>query len=315
MGNKSSLYSSGEAVSIKCPKVSMRQGGAELSRVVAGMWRMGDWSMSVNARVRLIEQCIEMGVTSFDHADIYGDSTVEALFGEALATNVTLKKQLQIITKCGIKLPTHIGDIRSLKHYNLSDQYIKKSVDNSLQKLGVEKIDLLLIHRPSPLMDFDEMAATFQDIRASGKVLHFGVSNFTQTQFAALNRRFPLNTNQVEFSPLNLNAMNDGLFESLQDLNISPMIWSALGGGEIFSNHTAHIQRIHQAFTQAGLSMGLSPAGAVYAWIMRLPCKPLVLTGSGRIQAIAEAVTASNVQMDALQWFELLETIRGHEVA
>lgn len=315
MRNKSSLYSSGEAVSINCPKVSMRQGGAELSRVVAGMWRMGDWSMSVNARVRLIEQCIEMGVTSFDHADIYGDSTVEALFGEALATNVTLKKQLQIITKCGIKLPTHTGGIRSLKHYNLSDQYIKKSVDNSLQKLGVEKIDLLLIHRPSPLMDFDEMAATFQDIRASGKVLHFGVSNFTQTQFAALNRRFPLSTNQVEFSPLNLNAMNDGLFESLQDLNIAPMIWSALGGGSIFSNHTAHIQRIHQAFTQAALSMGLSPAGAVYAWIMRLPCKPVVLTGSGRIQAIAEAVSASNVQMDALQWFELLEIIRGHEVA
>jgi predicted oxidoreductase len=315
MGNKSSLYSSGEAVSIKCPKVSMRQGGAVLSRVVAGMWRMGDWSLSVNARVRLIEQCIELGVTSFDHADIYGDSTVEALFGEALATNVTLKKQLQIITKCGIKLPTHTGDSTTLKHYNLSNQHIKKSVDNSLQKLGVEKIDLLLIHRPSPLMDFDEMAATFQDIRASGKVLHFGVSNFTQTQFAALNRRFPLSTNQVEFSPLNLNAMNDGLFESLQDLNISPMIWSALGGGALFSGHTAHTQRIYQAFTRAGLSMGLSPAGAVYAWIMRLPCKPLVLTGSGRIQAIAEAVTASNVQMDALQWFELLETIRGHEVA
>lgn len=164
-------------------------------------------------------------------------------------------------------------------------------------------------------MDFDVLADTFNDIRAAGKVLHFGVSSHTQAQFTALNNRFPLTTNQVEFSPLNLTAVDNGLFEQLQDINIRPMIWSALAGGQLFTDDSAHTQRIHQAFARAGQEMGLSTAGAIYAWIMRLPCKPVLLTGSGRIQAIAEAVNAANMQMGLLLWFQLLETIRSQEVA
>lgn len=300
---------------LHCAKTNLSQDGLAVSRVVAGMWRMADWNMSVQQRLRFIEQCVEMGVTTFDHADIYGGGKVESLFGEALGSNVALKKQIQVVTKCGIQLPNVTNGEATIKHYDLSDQHIKKSVDNSLKKLGVEKIDLLLIHRPSPLMNYDEIAATFHDIRATGKVQYFGVSNFTQSQFSALNNRFHLATNQVEFSPLNLNAMNDGSFDQLQDLNISPMIWSALAGGQIFTGNSAHTQRICQAFTRAGLEMGLSAAGAIYAWIMRLPCKPVLLTGSGRSQAVAEAVAASHVEMSALMWFELLETICSQEVA
>lgn len=302
---------------MNCAKISLRQDEAipseslAVSRIIAGMMRLGDWSMSAQQRLRFIEQCVELGVSTFDHADIYGGGVVETLFGEALANNVGLKQHIQIITKCGIQLP----NASKPKHYDLSGQHIKNSVNNSLQKLGVEKIDLLLLHRPSPLMDFDELATTFHDIRATGKVLHFGVSNFTPTQFAALNRRFPLATNQVEFSPLKLNPLDDGQFGQLQDLNIRPMIWSALAGGQIFSANSAHTQRICQEFTRAGQELGLSTAGAIYAWIMRLPCKPVLITGSGRIQAIVEAVAASQVEMSALMWFELLETIRGFEVA
>lgn len=304
---------------MSCAKASLRQDGLAISRIVAGMMRMGDWSMSAQQRLRFIEQCVELGVSTFDHADIYGGGTIkssiEALFGEALTSNVALKQQIQIVSKCGIQLPSLDDGANRIKHYDLSTQHIKKSVDNSLQKLGVEKIDLLLLHRPSPLMDYDEIAVTFHDIRATGKVLHFGVSNFTPAQFSALNRRFPLATNQVEFSPLKLNAMDDGQFDHLQDLNISPIIWSALGGGQIFNNNSAHTQRIHQAFTHAGQTMGISTSSAIYTWIMRLPCKPVLITGTGRIEALADAVNASNTKMDASLWFELLEIIRDQEVA
>lgn len=300
---------------MNCAKVSLCQDGLAVSRIVAGMMRMGDWKMNAQQRLRFIKQCVELGVSTFDHADIYGGGNVEALFGEALASNVALKQQIQIVTKCGIQLPSITQGVATIKHYDLSAQHIKNSVDSSLQKLGVEKIDLLLLHRPSPLMNYDEIAATFYDIRASGKVLHFGVSNFTQTQFTALNNRFPLATNQVEFSPLNLSAMDNGLFDQLQDLNIRPMIWSALAGGQLFADDSAHTQRVHQAFDRAGQEMGLSTTGAIYAWVMRLPCKPVLLTGSSRLKAITDAVNASNMQMDALLWFELLETIRGQEVA
>jgi predicted oxidoreductase len=303
---------------MNCEKVSLRQEGLAISRIVAGMMRLSDWNMSVQQRLRFIEQCVELGVTTFDHADIYGGANikenVEALFGEALANNVALKKQIQIVTKCGIQLPYSNDGTNRIKHYDLSGQHIKNSVDNSLQKLGVEKIDLLLLHRPSPLMDFDEIAATFHDIRVSGKVLHFGVSNFTPVQFATLNRRFPLATNQVLFSPLKLTPMDDGLFDYMQDLNIRPMIWSALAGGQLFTDDSARTQRIRDAFTRAGQEMGLSTAGAIYAWIMRLPCKPVLITGSGRIEAITDAIAASQIQMDAIMWFELLKIISSHEV-
>ena len=245
---------------MNCSKTNLSPDGLVVSRVIAGMWRMAEWDMNVQQRLRFIEQCVELGVTTFDHADIYGGSTVETLFGEALACNSSLKKQIQIVTKCGIQLPSVTSGVNRIKHYDLSDQHIKNSVNSSLQKLGVEKIDLLLIHRPSPLMNFDELAATFHAIRATGKVLHFGVSNFTPTQFAALNRRYPLATNQVEFSPLNLNVMNNGLFDQLQDFNISPMIWSALAGGQLFTDDSAQTQRIHHAFSRAGQAMGLSTA-------------------------------------------------------
>lgn len=140
----------------------MCQDGPILSRIVAGMWRMGEWSMSVSQRFQLIEQCIELGITTFDHADIYVGGEVELLFGEALASKYELKHQIQIVSKCGIQLPNQVDGIASVKHNNLSNQNINHSVNNSLKKLGVEKIDSLLLHRPSPLMDFDEIAETLQ---------------------------------------------------------------------------------------------------------------------------------------------------------
>lgn len=293
----------------------MCQNGPILSRIVAGMWRMGEWSMSVSQRLKLIEQCIALGVTTFDHADIYGGGEVELIFGEALASKPELKHQIQIVTKCGIQLPSQVDGVARVKYYNMSNQHINYSVENSLKKLGLEKIDLLLLHRPSPLMDFDEIAETLLQLMASGKVLHFGVSNFSTRQFEALNKRITLATNQVEFSPLNLSAMEDGLFDGLQDLKISPMIWSALSGGQIFTGQSEKAQRINKAFTDAGNKIGLSTSGAIYSWIMQLPCKPLVLTGSKNIEVIAGAVDASNVQMSIIDWFELLQVIRGYEVA
>jgi predicted oxidoreductase len=285
-----------------------------LSRVIAGMWRMGEWRMDVTTRVRFIEECIDLGVTTFDHADIYGDSTVESLFGEALTRSKTLKHKIQIVTKCGIQLPAVVNGVPRHKQYDLGMQHIVGSVDASLKKLGVEAIDVLLMHRPSPLMDFDEIAETFARLHAAGKVSHFGVSNFTSIQFNALNKRYPLVTNQVEFSPLCLQAIDDGIFDCLQDLQVSPMIWSALGGGTLFSGETPQLIRIHEALVCAGETLNLSTTGVVYAWIMRFPCKPLPITGSRRIEVIREAVAATRVNMELDQWFMLLEAIRGKEV-
>ncbi|CAN7619290.1 aldo/keto reductase [Pseudoduganella sp. LjRoot289] len=300
---------------LSCPAVTTSAEGLRLSRVVAGMWRMTEWDMAPAQRLSFIEQCMAMGVTSFDHADIYGGYGVEALFGEALALKPSLRAQMQIVSKCGIKLLAASRPEHTIQHYDTSAAHITASVENTLRQLGTDYLDLLLIHRPDPLMDFDEIAATFKRLRGEGKVRHFGVSNFSRHQFEALNRRIALATNQVEFSPLNLAPMFDETFDGLQDLGVAPMIWSPLGGGRLFSGGDAAGERLRAVIGQVAGELQRPFASVVFAWIMQLPCRPVPLTGSGRIEAIAEAVEATQFTLSRSQWFEILRAARGHEVA
>jgi len=295
--------------------MASQAGGLQLSRIVAGMWRMTEWDMAPQQRLAFIEQCLELGVTSFDHADIYGGYGVEALFGEALALKPALRERMQIVSKCGIKLLSPNRPQHTIQHYDTTAAHITASVENSLRQLRTDYLDLLLIHRPDPLMDFDEMEATFTRLRGEGKVRHFGVSNFSRHQFEALNRRIALATNQVEFSPLHLAPMFDETFDGLQDLGVAPMIWSPLGGGRLFSGGDAAGERLRLTIQQVADELQRPFASVVFAWIMQLPCKPVPLTGSGRIAAIGEAVQATQFTLSRQQWFEILRAARGHEVA
>jgi predicted oxidoreductase len=300
---------------LNCPSLTTYSGGLTLSRIVAGMWRMNEWNLTPQQRVSWIEQALAMGVTSFDHADIYGGYGVEATFGEALALQPSLRDQMQIVSKCGIKLISPARPEHRIQHYDTSASHIIASAENSLQQLGTDHLDLLLIHRPDPLMNFDGIAGAFERLRADGKVKHFGVSNFSRHQFESLNRRIALATNQVEFSPLNVAPMFDETFDGLQDLNVAPMIWSPLAGGRLFSSDDAAGVRVRAVIQQVADELQRPFGSVVFAWIMQLPCRPLPLTGSGRIAAVAEAVQATQFSLSRSQWFEILRAARGHEVA
>jgi len=300
---------------LTCPAVATSRGGPALSRIVAGMWRMNEWRMTPQQRLGFIEQCLAMGVTSFDHADIYGGYGVEALFGEALALQPSLRARMQLVSKCGIKLVTPARPAHTIQHYDTSASHIIASAEHSLRQLRTDHLDLLLIHRPDPLMDFDEIAGAFERLRADGKVRHFGVSNFSRHQFECLHRRIPLATNQVECSPLHVAPMFDETFDGLQDLGVAPMIWSALAGGRLFSRDDADGARVRAAIQRVADELGRPFGSVVYAWIMQLPSRPLPLTGSGRIEAVAEAVQATQFSLGREQWFAILRAARGHEVA
>jgi predicted oxidoreductase len=300
---------------LTCPRTATRSGGPTLSRIVAGMWRMTEWSMSVEQRVAFIERCLELGVTSFDHADIYGGYGVESLFGDALRLQPSLRARMQLITKCGIKLVSPQRPQHTIQHYDTSAAHIVASVDNSLRQLGTDRIDLLLIHRPDPLMDFDEVARTFEQLRQTGKVLHFGVSNFSRHQFEALDKRIALATNQVEFSPLHTAPMFDETFDGLQDLGVAPMIWSPLAGGRLFQGGEEHADNLRLVIKGIADELEQPFASVVFAWIMQLPSRPLPLTGSGRIEAIAVAVAGTGFTLSRADWFAILRAARGHEVA
>jgi predicted oxidoreductase len=300
---------------LSCPRVATSAGGLQLSRIVAGMWRMTEWGMTVEQRIAFIEQCLALGVTSFDHADIYGGYAVEGLFGEALRAQPSLRGRIELVSKCGIKLVSPQRPNHAIQHYDTSAAHIVASAEESLRQLHTDHLDLLLIHRPDPLMQFDEIAEAFLALRAAGKVLHFGVSNFSRHQFESLDRRIALATNQVEFSPLHVAPMFDQTFDGLQDLGVAPMIWSPLAGGRLFSGTGAHAENLRLVIKGIADRLGQPFASVVFAWIMQLPCKPLPLTGTGRIEAVAVAVAGTSFTLSRTDWFAILRAARGHEVA
>ncbi len=285
-----------------------------MSRIVAGAWRMGDWQWTPQQRLTWIEQCLELGVTTFDHADIYGGYTVERLFGEALALAPGLRARMQLVTKCGICLVTDTRPQHRIKHYDTSAAHIIGSVENSLRMLRTEQLDLVLIHRPDALMDADAIAGAFTHLHADGKVLHFGVSNFTPSQFELVHSRYPLITNQVELHPLHLAPLHDGTLDQAQRLRLQPMIWSPLAGGRLMTGAGERELRVRAALSEVGARHGVSAATVAFAWLLRHPSRPVPVAGSRRIEAMQEAVAAQKVRLDAEDWTAIWQAGSGHEV-
>jgi predicted oxidoreductase len=287
---------------------------AVLSPVVAGLWRLPDWNLDTFGLVRWIEQALDLGIRTFDHADIYGGYSVEAAFGQALAAEPGLRDRLRIVTKCGIKLISSQRPAHAIKSYDSSRRHVLASVDASLKALRTDRIDLLLMHRPDLLMDPDELADTFRGLLAAGKVLHFGVSNHTPGQVAMLRKRHPLATHQVEFSPLQMRALADGTLEQCVDLALPPMIWSPLAGGRLMRGDDDQAMRVREVLAELGQHRGVSAATMAYAWILRHPSRPVLITGSGRKQGLEAAVDALSMAMTAEEWYRVWEASIGHEV-
>jgi predicted oxidoreductase len=275
---------------------------------------MSEWAWSPEQRLAWIEACLARGVTSFDHADIYGGYAVEALFGEALALRPGLRAQMQIISKCGIKLVNPARPANRVHSYDCSRDYIVASVENSLRALRTDHLDLLLLHRPDALLDADEVAEAFAALKAAGKVLAFAVSNYTPAQFELLHSRTPLVSNQVELNPLNLGVLHDGTLDQAQRLRLAPMIWSPLAGGRLFSDGGEQARRVRQALQTAADERGVSLATAAHAWVLRHPSRPIPIVGSKRLEALDEALAALDWRMDAETWWAVWQASTGHDV-
>lgn len=294
--------------------VGLTADGPSLSAIVAGVWRIGSWQLDRPARARWIEDRVALGVTSFDLADIYGDYGAEALFGEALATLSGLRERIQLVSKCGIKLVSERRPAHAINSYDTSRAHVLASVDASLRALRTDRLDLLLVHRPDYLMDPDALAATFDELRAAGKVLHFGVSNHSASQLALLGRRVPLATNQIELSPLHLEPLDDGTLDQCVDLGMRPMIWSPLGGGRLFTGTDDRSRRVQSVLAAIAGAHGVSAATIAYAWLLRHPSRAVPIVGSRRLVALQEAIGALEVALTSEEWYRVWEAGAGHPV-
>jgi predicted oxidoreductase len=287
---------------------------AAFSRLILGVWRIGQWGLSPAELVALIEGCLELGIDTFDLADIYHGRQCEPMFGAALRASPALKSRLKLISKCGIALVTPERPLHRVQHYNTSRGHIVASAEHSLEVLGVERLDLLLIHRPDPLMDADEVAEAFSDLERAGKVAAFGVSNFLPHQFDLLQSRLntPLRTNQVEVSLLQTETLFDGTLDQAQRLRIGPQAWSPLGGGRL-STLPAD-SALGAALARLGQRLNATPEQLAIAWLLHHPARIHPILGSGHLARLRLLAEAENILLERQDWFELLEAARGHKV-
>ncbi|RZS90733.1 aldo/keto reductase [Aquimarina brevivitae] len=292
--------------------------GLKVSGIVAGCMNWGEWGaqLSVNKTAQLIDNCLEIGVTTFDHADIYGHYTTEALFGKAIKNRSSQRTAMQLITKCGIQLVTPNRPAHQLKSYNTSKDHILKSVDRSLTNLQTDYIDLLLLHRPSPLMRPEEIAEAFTALKDSGKVIHFGVSNFTTSQFELLDSYVMLCTNQIEVSPVQLDPFIDGTLDQCMQKGIAPMAYSTLAGGQFFnSKPSERIQRIKKVLNELANTYSLGMDQILLAWILKHPSNIIPVVGSTKMNRIKDTTEVSRTTLTDQDWFKIYEASLGHEVA
>ncbi len=281
--------------------------GPSFSRIITGAWR---WrTLSPETVERLVHTSIDEGITTFNHADIYGDHSCEELFGNVLRNDSSLRQKIQLVTKCGIKFRSVKRPATWVKHYDTSEDHIVWSVENSLKMLATDHLDLLLIHRPDPLLDPHEVSETFVKLKAQGKVLHFGVSNFTPSQFEMLQHflPFPLVTNQIEISLSRIDPLFNGDLDLLMKNGASAMAWSPLGGGKLhfedrdWSNKAS---KYNATYSQLAL-----------AWLLKHPSNIFPILGTTKPERITEAAKSIGINLDKQDWFEMLKWAMGKEVA
>jgi len=294
--------------------------GPVCSSLVQGYWRMGDWGMDPQSRLTFLKQHVELGITTVDHAHVYGteQAPCETLFGEALKLDLSMRDNIELISKCGIEVMQSGDHSNHVNHYSTSQSSIINSVETSLQRMGVEQLDVLLIHRPDILMDADEVTKTAELLQFQGKIKHLGVSNFTPSQFALLQSRWdsPLVTNQVEINPVNLTVTEDGTLDQLQQLGIRPIAWSCLAGGDLFNVDSNKMQRLQKTLNEIKQEVGAKSIDqVVFAWILKLPSRPLPIIGSGNIERVRSAVIATELTLSNQQWYRIWVASKGHGVA
>lgn len=284
---------------------------------VAGVMRWGVWgaSFSTTQYREMIETCLQYGIHTFDHADIYGDYTTEAEFGEVLKETPSLRHHMKLISKCGIQMVSPNRPEHSIKSYNTSRQHIIRSVEHSLQNLGTDYLDVLLIHRPDPLLDPAEVAEAIELLKEQGKILSFGLSNFLPHQVDLLAKYSLIEYNQVEISLMQARALTDGTLENCMRHRIIPMAWAPLGGGLFTDDSHPRFRAISLAANELAEKYNTGLNEILLAWLHTHPSGIQSVIGTTKIERLLQAKAAAAIRLEREDWFRLLAASTGEDVA
>ena len=288
------------------------------SPFMIGTMRLGKWGCNMTSTEieKFVEGCIENQLVDFDHADIYGSYTTESDFGEVLKTRSDLRNQIRITTKCGIKMVSENRPEQKIKSYDLTKKHIKRSVENSLIALQTEYIDTLLLHRPDFLFDPHDIADAFIELEREGKVNHFGVSNFSTSQFDLLHSIFPLISHQVEISLLNIKSFENGVLNQCQKFCVKPLAWSPMGGGALLKkSNDPLIIKIQKQISVLCEKYNVGADQILLAWLRKHPTDIIPVLGTSKLSRIKSANDSLKINITHEDWYFLWQAATGKEIA
>ncbi|SNR53711.1 aldo/keto reductase family oxidoreductase [Flavobacterium sp. ov086] len=285
-----------------------------LSPIISGTMNWGVWdkNLTLKEMENMIQISIENKITTFDHADIYGAYTTEADFGKAFHASKIAREKLQLITKCGIQMIAEKRPENKIKHYDYSKEYIIWSVEESLKKLKTDYVDVFLLHRPSPLMQADEIAEAVEKLKSEGKIIDFGLSNFTSSQTELIRQKTEVSYNQVQFSATHFEAMTDGSLDYMQTHGIRPLSWNPLG--TVFREDTKKTRRLKKLFAELVQKYGFGSDTLLLAWILKHPAGVIPIAGTVNVARIQSLMKAVELEMDKEDWFAVWTESMGDDV-
>ncbi|MEZ7505663.1 aldo/keto reductase family oxidoreductase [Flavobacterium sp. Arc2] len=284
-----------------------------LSPIIAGTMNWGIWDKNLTPKEmeNMIHVCLENKITTFDHADIYGSYTTEAAFGKAFTSSKVAREKMQLISKCGIQMLAENRD-NKIKHYDYSKSHIIWSVERSLKNLQTDYLDVFLLHRPSPLMQADDIAEAVEKLKSEGKILDFGLSNFTSSQTELIRQKTEVSYNQVQFSATNFEPMVDGSFDYMQLNNIRPMSWNPLGF--VFRNDIPQTHRLKKILAKLVSKYHLGADTLLLAWVLKHPAKVLPIAGTVNVARIQSLMKAVELDLEKEDWFAIWAESMGQDV-
>ncbi len=286
----------------------------DYSKIIAGAMNWGKWGRNLSEKdiIERINCCIDNNIYTFDHADIYGDYSTETDFGNAFAKSGIDRENIKLISKCGIQYLMQTRSYNKVKHYNYSKDYIIWSVEESLRNLKTDYLDLLLLHRPSPLMHPEEIAEAISTLKSQSKIIEFGVSNFTPSQMDLIASLTPIFANQIEFSLTQHSAMHNGTLDYMMLNNCKVMCWSPLGS--VFREDTEQSRRIHKQLGKLLDKYNATEEQLLLAWILKHPANIHPVIGTTNLTRISNASKAMAIDLELEDWFLILVASQGHKV-
>jgi predicted oxidoreductase len=293
-------------------KIYLSDSGPKVSPAVYGFWRWEDTGASGLALMeKIVNLCLELGINTFDHADIYGGYQCEELFGNVLNKKSFKREDVVLFTKCGINIPHANRPETRVKYIDTSATHILKSVDNSLQKLRTDYIDIFLLDQLDPLSDLEETVLTLERLRGSGKIRNIGVANFSvfQHQLLASYLKVPIVTNHIELNLLNTTALDNGQLDYIKQRYMRPLAAAPLAGGRIENGTDETAVRVHYKLEGLSKKYNAHIESIAVAWLVKLGALPLIGTTSE--QRIKNIVNAFDIDLDRQDWYELYHASKG----